>query len=355
MMKSFVFCFFVIGTAMSCSPGSSFQEIDIFQEFPEPIALTPDKEYHFQLGYPVEYLIIDSLLFTLEIKQDQFIRCINLNTEEEISFFLNKGRGVGELINCLSIRYISDSIQVYGEPLTILQFAVSDVLKGIRSSDYRAYHMQGNLLVRSNALKLDEKTALFPGTIASSEDEYRFYLYDFDTAEYRTFGNYHPDFYKNMEIKPQSKSLINQSLIQLHPDDNRFVVVTPFFKSIEVYDMNTYQIIDSRYYELPKADIQKNGPITLVFSSNEQSGFRVYCTKRAIYCFYIEPTQTEELNKTVYVFVYDWHLKPLACYTMTAADRVGYVTADDRYIYTSIIDPTTAEYIFCRYKTCSTF
>ena len=357
MMKSYIFYSFVACVSfVSCNPGVSFQEVDIFQEFPEPIFLAPDKEYHLSLDHPMDYLVIDSLLFTIELTQDRFVRCTNLNTEREVSFFLSKGRGPGELINGLAMRYISDSIQVYGDHLTILQFAIRDVLNGIKVSDYRTYQMKGDFLVRNHAFKFNETTALFHGTLASQEDEHRFCLYDFSTDAYRTFGDYNPDFFKNMDLGRTGKNLINQVCIQFHPDMDRFVAVTSNFKSIEIYDLNSTEMIASRYYELPKADIQKSGYFTFTFASEEQKGFSVYCTKQAIYCFYAERKPIEgEANRSLYIFVFDWQLNPLTCYAMPAASPNCFVTADDCFIYTSIIDSKTGEYVFCRYETGLTF
>ena len=120
--------------------------------------------------------------------------------------------------------------------------------------------------------------------------------------------------------------------------------------------MNTLEIVASRYYELPKADIQKVGDLTLVFSSNEQKGFgEVHCTEQAIYCFYMEPGQEDIINKSLYVFVYDWELNPKVCYTMQAFYTNGFVTADDRYIYASTFDPKTDKYVLSRYETNVSF
>lgn len=341
-----------LGIALvSCTRSQNFQSADLFEEFPEPVTLALDREYSLYLGSPAGYLVADSLLFTLEIGQDRFIRCINLNTEQETGFFLNKGRGPGEFINALSLRrYSKDSIQVYGNhPPAIIQFSINDVKNGIEISNYRQLPILGDFKIYPYALRVDEKKVLFHGTLASQEDEKRFCLYDTGTGEYETFGNYNPAFFQDMDLKSTSKNLINQPVIQFHPTLDRFVAVTPNFKSIEIYDLNTKEIVASRYYELPKAEIQTVDGFTVVFSSEEQKGFsEVHCTEQAIYCFYTDRNE-KELNKPLYIFVYDWQLRPKVCYTVQACHASGFVTADDRYIYASKIDPETEEFVFCRY------
>jgi hypothetical protein len=347
---------FIIGALVaSCNPDShTFNEVDIFKEFTSPVTLLPDKEYKIYMGNPADYLVMDSLLFVLELEQDRFIRCINLNTEQEIAFFLSKGRGPGELTHCLSLRhYKGDSIQVYGNPPSIMQFSIRDVLNGIEASDYRTSKIEGLFHVRPNALRISENMALFPGTPANQEGEDIFYLYDFKTAEYHGFGHYNPSFFRDMNLLPTQKSLVGQTFIEPHPDGNHFVSATVNYKSVEVYNLQSEKLIASRYYELPKVDIIEENGITFTFSSEEQKGFSsVYCTEKAIYCYYTkrEDMRSEDINKPVYIFVYDWQLLPIKCYAIEAWHASGFVSVDDRYIYASKIDPETEEFTFCRYE-----
>lgn len=358
-MRLFYNCFMgllaagMLMTSCNSNP-DKFHAIDIFKEFSPPVALEPDKEYEITLGEPIKFLVVDSLLFSLETKQDQFIRCTNLNTEEEIAFFLNKGRGPAELTHCLSMRtYPGDSIQVYGNPPGIMQFAVKDVLDGIKPSDYRKFPIQGQFHIRPNAVRIDEDRAIFPGTPLDQTSDKLFYLYDLGTKDYQGFGTYNPYFFQDMDLLPTQKSIVAQYFIEPHPDKNRIVAATVNFKSLEVYDLQSKELVASRYYELPKVDIRKENGFTFTFSSEEQRGFScICCNEEAIYCFYIKPEDMEKqhINKPVYIFKYDWQLEPLGCYVIEACKPYGFVSADNRYVFASKIDIEKNEYIFCRYE-----
>lgn len=343
---------------VSCHGNGQFHEKDIFEQFPEPTPLNqPVEERTLSLKYPADYLIADSLLFVHELQQESFVRCFNLNTMQELSFFLHKGRGPGEMLHVQSImKKGADSLQVYGDPQRIQVFAIADVLKGIEASDYRTVPVNSRYKVHSSAFCLFDGRILFAGTYQAQEpDEKRFYLYSPQTEKAETFGDSHPAFFQNMEITPSGKSFLNTPLIGLHPSESLFVAATCHFKSIEVYDLQSKEKRASCYYELPRADIRKIDESTMiVLGAKDQRGFnKVQCTDKYIYCFY-SPVENVQSNgaktKTVYLFVYDWSLNQVQCYSVEADQTSGYISADGRFLYCVKSQEDSGSYLLCRYE-----
>lgn len=341
-MKNDLFLFllliFVIGMP-SCKKSVNYKK-NIEEEFAKHHTLSEAKVYeHIFLGDPAELVVLDSLVFILELKQEKYIRCYNLNTEQEIAFMLPKGIGPNEIPCALRIQpYGSDSIQIFGKhPYTFFTYSIRDILDG-NSFKATKHLIPDSIEVKPNGILITDQIALFHAVKKTSEIEKRYCLYDLKKKTFDFFGDYVKDAFSNVKrkINKFDKAFSFQPRLTYNQDKKLVASVTANFIGIEIIDPFIKKIIFSRYYEMPKIITQSSNDLNMTFSfDGQKTGFiSPSTTSKGIYCLYSGKTNG---NKGYYygksILKYSWDLKPLERYEADLDMLLIQVTPDEQYLY----------------------
>jgi hypothetical protein len=329
---------FIIGIT-SCNKNVKSSE-SIENEFAKSRKLSVAKVYEsIFVGDPAELVVMDSLVFLLELNQEKFIRCYNLNTEQECALMLTKGTGPNETPSALRVQpYGRDSIQVFGKhPYTFFTYSIRDILDG-KDEKPTKYLISDSIEVKPSGILLTDQNALFHAVDKTSEAEKRFCLYDVKMNKYEFFGEYIKNAFMeiNYKINKYDKAFSFQPRLTFNQNKKLVASVTANFLGIEIIDPFQKKIIKSKYYEMPKIVTQRNNNLNITISfDGQKAGFiSPSTTSNSIYCLYSGKANGDNgyyYGKTI--LKYSWNLKPLERYEFDLDILLIQVTPDERYLY----------------------
>jgi hypothetical protein len=336
---NFIFVVYILIISSSCkNERKSF--ISIEDEFLKYIHLTESTIYdNIFIGDPSEFIIKDSILFVLEINQDKFIRCCNINTEKEIAFVLPKGVGPMETPYALRLQpYSCDSIQVFGKyPYTFFAFSIKDITQGVYNKISK-FDVPDSIETKPNGILLPNQTALFHAVHKTDEIEKRYCIYNFRNNSFDFFGDYINEAFSEIpgEVNRFDKAFCFQPRLTYEHTKKLAVAVTANFLGIEVLDPFRKKINISKYYEMPRINSQNNNKYKISFSSPDQKAglFSPSTTSNSIFCLYTGKLNGDKgyfYGKTILKF--SWDLSAIERYELEFDTLLIQVSSDERYLY----------------------
>jgi len=309
------------------------KNIKYLEGFSSPIGLTDCTECMLtDLLNPVNFEIKDSLLFTVESKDNTYAKCINLKTGKQIAKFLSKGRGPGEFIHCSSISlYGNDSIQFYGvAPPRIITYSIKDILNN-KYDKYTEINIPNKIEPSRDAFKLNANQIFMAGSAKDGKHntEYCSYLLEKDSLYF--WGEFNENFFKDSNLYPHEKSYLYQPSISFFGD--KAVAFMSNFKGIEILNLKKQVVLKRLYYESPKWIFKTLGEgknsLRFVKSDKDMWGYLdSACNKDFIFCVY-------GFTKGYEILVYDWNLNPQKRYVIKTKKKhiVCKISNDCKYFY----------------------
>lgn len=343
---------------LSCHHTREFKQIvksEVQNDFSDTKVLKSDVVYDkIEFFNPETILIKDSLFFVLDQGRENKISCYNLNTQELISSFLTKGKSASEMIRVRSIHFHGDdSIQVSSASKfkNIYIYAISDILSG-NLSNHRYLELPGDSLIVSEKIVVNKTLFAIGYNIAVKN---RFLIGD--DCSVRNTEQYEDRYFENSEeLLINEKELayspigtaINQSL-------NKVAIALTWFPGIEVVDVKTGEIVESRYYDRPKVQVkEKPGVFRMAtYCDDKKCGFlSVTSSDDRIYSTYSNKFPTEKnCYKAGDIYAYNWKLKPIRHYHTDDLLLTIFVTKDDKYLYGLRYNPESDKtYELVRYE-----
>lgn len=352
-MVRLVLLFFVLSLLSSCKSFYKKNVQDVFSAFSQIHYLDNPQLVLADLYDPQNIMLMDSLLFIRESKNDPMLWAYGLSGECHASF-LRKGRGPGETSNLLRICPCDkDTFQASVDPESTFVYRIDSVLNGGKLPAEQ-YHLPTGSFALSPVITCGEGRLLYIGRVMGDANETRFCMYDTATEKIHSFGSY-PAGDKEIAEYPvddYSKLTAYQGDICLKPDGTKAVVIYFYAVGLDILDLQCLEIETSVFYRYPQVELNYIPALKANVVKRKMDGYRgfkdVWCSDDHIYILYTAKRFDEAYNTGRYILKYDWEGNPLCVYQLSQDVSCIAIDTDETWIYAGISDDKNAQLI--RYK-----
>lgn len=266
-------CLFALSILISCNLAKNeFGYIDLSKSI---VLDSAETIIEFDDKYPVSVKVLDSLLFVMQIKADNCMMALNLNTKETIASFGRIGHGPNELINPNFI-LSTDSFGVLIEDGNSKK-----IMKLYQSSDkfkFVEYIKYPNPIFVSSEINLSKNFIV--GRKVDVLEGKMFFIYNRSTE-----ALLEEDYFPKLKDSVSDSNYTFAPAIAFNEHKNRIVVGMYFFDMFHLYDLNG-KYIDTFCFSEKNTPNVKNGLLDL---QDGYSGIiRVFPTDD--YCYLLRMT-----------------------------------------------------------------
>lgn len=337
---------FLLGACRSSQP----EHTEVLEAFTKQISLDNPATVVSGLSDPQNMVLMDSLLFIRESKNDPMLWAYGLSGECHASF-LRKGRGPGETSNLLRICPCNkDTFQASVDPESTFVYRIDSVLNGGKLPAEQ-YHLPTGSFALSPVITCGEGRLLYIGRVTGDANETRFCMYDTATEKIYPFGSY-PAGDKEIAEYPAddySKLTAYQGDISLKPDGTKAVVIYFYAVGLDILDLQRPEIETSVFYRYPQVELNYIPAVKANVVKREIDGYRgfkdVWCSDDHIYVLYTAKRFAEAYNTGCHILKYDWKGNPLCMYRLDREVSCIALDREETRLYAAYADETEARII----------
>lgn len=301
------------------------------------------------IGSAGKMLIIDSLLITLDYRNEQLFHVFDIKNNIYINNLGIKGQGPGEFLHPFSL--------VYSSPHDFLSYDLLDnSLKLINLDSLKKGEVSYRKLLSFNSIS---NSSVFPtkynnyvglGLYTSN----MFKLIDFYGNDIGLFMDYPIEKRKNSQkIDHRNFALAYQGVLNMSPNKNKIVYASNYGTILGIYNVNDSSI-DQNFLlicDYPQYIVQnEEGGISSPITKEGISAFRdIYVTDKYIYSLY-SGAKISELRERAFeakdIYVFDWEGNPIVHYYLDVPINNIAVLPNNKKIYaiSNLPDPTMIEF-----------
>lgn len=284
---------------------------DIDKDFPttDTLSFEPIKTFNIDQEV-IDFTVMDSAVFIVEMGSENFGHCYNINTGEVISTLVSKGSAQNELIkNPLSgIRIKDGNVYFSNQGGVIKKFSTNEILTkplGERKVDIIS---PPNEVATMSYIETGNNELFGTPLPNMNDDFYRYFISVKDSVIYLEKLNEKYKASKNITDKNLSQAPIISCAFENY---NNKVVTADYGMMLQIVDLKKRIIENERFYN--KIEVDGKGRL----KSNEFTVANVKCNEKYIYFRTIRSDFSKTTDKDVYnmyVYVFDWNLNPVKKY-----------------------------------------
>lgn len=292
---------------------------------------------------PLDLIIIDSFLISLDPDNKKMIRIINLNSGQLDYNIVNRGKGPNELIDAITVHKTTNQNFILGTD-KILSYNLSEIIRNNLTPE--VVFLNKNERVDLDILRLNDSCFL---TTSNFAFENKYSLLSNNGSVIQTKFKF-----DDSNIPFKYKKIAYQNYLAKHPNEQKFVMAcinTPFFEIGTVKNNNIAIQKQYRYEKLNyKTNDYSNGFRGIEIDKDNVYGFlKLKVTSKYIYLLYSGKTE-EEYDETLFlsskILVYDWDGIPQKLLSLDQEVFSFAVDSEDKFIYATFFnpDPTLVKY-----------
>lgn len=334
---------------MGCTSVPGKQSImlsDFKRDFPvsKVVSLKPIQTFDIASNIS-SFMVKDSVIFVIEHNSDNLGHCYSLNSGEQISVILGRGKADNEFpsISYISFLFQGDSIQFYNPWLRMMKvFATQDVYtKPLGEREFSTVVMPNNNLI-SCFSRIGENMYIGSFCYRTKEQNDRYFLYD--KNGFTSFGDFEIELFDtDTEVNDITMKFAFDPSFARYGD--KVVTVNNDGILLQTIDLNEKIIENQKYYNKIKLkDRREENQPWLI--ENEYSSGSIRCDEEYVYFALTrrDDEKSEEVGKRIsdkYILVFDWNLNPITKYDLGSFDLLSslyYFSEDGKVFYYLTVD-----------------
>lgn len=293
-------------------------------------------------------VIDDSILWSIEEREDNFGFCYNINTGEKLSIIASKGRAANELTQFEAFQIIGDSVQLCTHPNTIKTFAKRDIIENVPMGErkFSVTIVPDSIEVR-RMVKLPNGSVLATIMPALSESE-QTTMNKFNEKSVAVFNNKEANYYETINYesfdleKAKDRELPANDLIKcayadgsMTVKDNAMAVFSVSHQFIlYTFDIKNGNVVnEKRYTKMQRVESRDERSTSLRTINDRQIEIESMQTNdKYIICSvrgFFSAADKESKQPQEAIFIFDWNLNPIKKFDLPYRENGYYTVSND--------------------------
>lgn len=291
------------------------------------------------MSYPLDMFVTDSIIYVLNLMNQQWLHCYDKVTGEYLSGNISQGRGPGEIVSCVQMWYDQElkEINLFDNATEkLLVFSVPDSSpKLLFKKEISFAEVPQTVFIK--VWPLSDNTIIANVQCGSLDDSLtRFQIFTFEGELLDTCSDIPP-------LVGDDRFTLQQTSITMSPDCRQLASVTLFGEILELYALSDDAISDrhEKIFAYPCVEFRDG---VLWETTDTVMGFPFVCSdKEFIYASMIDGTDANKFDK---IAIFDW--KGNALMKVITDYNVLRLSAFDNSLY-AIVANSSNDLFFARY------